>query len=107
MSLKFEMHGLDELEKQFDDLGKKADELNGAKVSFAELFNQLFMQEHTHFTSLTELLKSGGFSDDADEFLKIPPEVLDGLVSEKTDFDSWEDMKQEAANEYTIKKLGF
>jgi hypothetical protein len=104
--MKFEMHGLDAFKKKLEQLEKNADAINGTQVSFAELFDESFMSDHSKFSSLSELVKSGGYSTDAEEFAKIPDEEFDQFIRENTDFSSWEEMKRSAVRKYTIPKLG-
>jgi hypothetical protein len=102
MKATLEMHGFDELQKKLEAASKIKD-----TVSFGELFTESFMRKHSKFSDIEELIKSGGYSTDADEFKKIPDDEFDKFIKSSTDFDSWKDMQQSAANEWMAKKLGF
>ena len=107
MGFKIEMRGFDELEKGLKKLEKEAKAMDGKKVPFSELFNASFMRKHSSVSSFSELLKSGGYSTDADEFAKIPDDEFDTFIRDNTNFSSWEEMQKEAANAYVSAKLGF
>lgn len=108
MSL-FEITGLENLEKQLNQLKKGAEELNNTKhVSFEELFPASFMQKYTSFSSIDELLDAGGFKVKSQEdFEAIPDVELDKHIEANTRFKNWEEMLGEATSHYAAKKLGF
>ncbi|MGC4668256.1 hypothetical protein [Enterococcus hirae] len=90
--MKFELNGLDDLQKNLNQLSKNAKELDGEhSVPFDELFNEKFMIENTNFSDIESI-------DDNE---------LDNFVSSNTDFESWEDMKSAAGSEWVTKRLGF
>lgn len=101
--------GLDEFEKELRRLEQNAEELSQTtEVPFNELFTAAFMNKHTPYSSIDELLDAGGFdAKTSEEFEKIPEEALDQFVSEVTSFSTWEEMLNEAASEYITRKLGF
>ena len=101
--------GLDKLERQLKQMEKGAKELERTKhVSFSELFTPAFMRKHTSFSSIDELLQTGGFKADSQEaFEAIPDDLLDKHISSTTKFNSWEEMLSEATEQYALKKLGF
>lgn len=101
--------GLDKLQKELKTMERKAKELEkGVSVSFGELFNPLFMHDHTLFNSFDEFLSDGNFVVETEEdFEAIPEHELDAHVANKTKFKDWAEMSQQAANEYAIKQLGF
>ena len=89
--------GFDELEKELRRLERNAKELSQTtEVSFNELFTAAFMNKHTSYSSIDELLDAGGFD-----------EALDQFVSKVTSFSTWEEMLSEATSEYAARKLGF
>ena len=60
--IKFELKGLDTLERKLGDLAKRAEELDGEhSVSFGELFNPDFMSRHTAHADLESLLAAGNY----------------------------------------------
>jgi hypothetical protein len=95
------------LEKKLKKIQNEGEAMNGTKVPLKDLLTESFMQNHSEFSSFNELMDSGGYSMDADEFEKIPDDEFDQFIKSKTDFDSWEDMQKTATHEYISKKLGF
>lgn len=102
MEITTDMHEFDDFQKKLDAASKSKD-----TVTFGELFTSAFMRKHSKFSDFEDLVKSGGYSADADEFKKIPDNEFDKFIKANTDFDSWKDMQQAAANEWMTKKLGF
>lgn len=109
MSIKMKTTGFDKLEKQLKQMQKGAKELEKTKsISFGELFTSSFMRKNTSFSSIDELLQSGGFHVESQEdFEAIPDTELDKYIATVTNFKDWEDMLSEAASQYALKKLGF
>jgi len=67
----YKIKGFDELEKQLKDLGKRAEELDGEKVSFDELFTTSFMKQYTNFQPLISYLKQAILLLIAKKILKL------------------------------------
>ena len=90
-----------------NDLQRNADDLsNGINVSFAELFPCTFMQKHTQFSSIDELVSAGGFKvESKEDFESIPDDEFNKHIASTTQFESWDDMINEAASQYAFKKL--
>lgn len=107
MSL-FKITGLDELEKDLKQMEKRTKELSKTtEIQFSELFTDSFMNKHTSYSSIDELLNAGGFdAKTSEDFDKIPTEKLDQFVSKVTSFSTWEEMLDEAISEYVLTKLG-
>ena len=98
--------GFDELENDLSQQSKQSSKLSG-NVSFGELFNDIFMQDHTSFSTIEEFFEKGGFKvNSEEEFDAILQEELDKFIALTTSFDDWEDMLGAAVEEYTTKKLG-
>lgn len=109
MSSSIKIKGLDKLEKQLKHMQKGARELERTKqVSFNELFTVQFMKKYTSFSTIDELLATGGFKAETQEdFEAIPDAELDKHIAATTKFKSWKDMLDEATTQYVTKKLGF
>lgn len=109
LMFKFEMNGLDKLQKDLKNMEKAAKELEGTQtVPFSVLFNDSFMLKYTKFNNLDELFENSAFEVETDEdFAKIPDLEWDNYIKEVTNFDNWEEMMSKAAEIYTLKKLGF
>ena len=88
-------------------ISKNAKELNGSnEVSFVELFDKSFMNEHTNFSSFEELLESGNFIvNSPEDFEAIPDKEFDVHINTTTKFSSWEEMYSEAAADWALKNL--
>jgi hypothetical protein len=75
------------------------------KLPLDQLLSSSFIQKFTPFDSLTELLKSGGFSATSAEDLKsVPQDQLNEHVSKTTSFGSLKDMLIKAAEFYAQRK---
>lgn len=107
--MKFEMSGFDELNKKLKDMEKAAKELDGEnEVSFGELFNNSFMKKYTNSENVQVFFDNSGFKTDTDEeFEAIDQAELDSYVQSNSKFNTWEEMKGKAGEEYVVKKLGF
>lgn len=107
--MSFTVDGFDDLEKQLDNLSKKAEALDGTHdVPFSDLFTNAFMLSHSGFSTIDALLESSGIHiQNQADFENLPEKQLDSIIQEKTDFSSWEEMSIAAASEYARKKLGF
>ena len=102
MSVKFELHGMDELKKKLEEAAKSI----SGPVSFSELFPTDFMNHYTNFSSFDELLTNGGFKVESQEdFRAIPDDLFDEHIAQTTKFENWEEMKQCAGTEYAKKNL--
>ena len=106
MGIKFE--GFDKLKRKLEDLGRRAQELDGEQVvSFAELFPSEFIREHTTLGSMQELMDESGFKIETQEdFKAIPADEWDEYIRKVTRFPNWEVMMSEAVKVYTVCKLG-
>lgn len=109
LMFKFEMKGLDKLQKDLKNMEKAARELEGKQtVPLSVLFNDSFMLKYTKFDNLDALFENSDFEVETDEdFAKIPDDQWDQYINEVTDFENWEEMMSKAAELYALKKLGF
>ncbi len=101
--------GLDEFMNSLEKMQKAAEELETEQsIPFDELFTTSFMEEHTKFKSIYELLESGNFIVNSQEdFEAIPDSELDEHIKVVTDFSTWEEMLASATELCIAKKLGF
>jgi hypothetical protein len=102
-----EVHGFDQLDKQFKQMEKAANKLDGTnEVPFGDLFPISFMRKYTSFSSMDELLIAGGFKVECQEdFEAIPDDVFDCHIAKTTKFKTWEDMLNEATSRYISQEL--
>ena len=107
--MSFKITGLDDLQKNLQNLADKAEGLSGEhQVSFEDLFVEDFMKSNTKFASFNGLLDESPFTvDTPEDFEAIPDAEFDTYVAEVTEFESWEDMLEEASTQYAARQLGF
>lgn len=106
---KFEITGLDKLQKRLKHMEQAARELDGThEIPLSELLTPSFMRKYTRFSTFDELMNAGGFkAETTEEFKSIPEGPFDAHIAATTKFRSWKDMIQTATNQYISKKLGF
>ncbi len=93
-----DMGGLEELER-------KLKELDGThNVPLTELMPDDFIRRHTDFATLDEMLESSGLTLESQE--DFDGDEWNAFVAERTRFENWEEMQQEAAGEWVRRKLG-
>lgn len=104
---KFQTKGVDKAVKRLKKMSNALDDLQQTtEISFNDLFTTDFMIQYTPCSSMDELLQRGGFNVNCQEdFDAIPDDVFDQYISSMTQFNSWEEMKNEAASQYVAKKL--
>lgn len=100
--------GFDDLEKQLQRMSDGAKELSETKsIPLDDLFTPSFMRKYSSFSSFDEFLSAGNFNADTQEaFEAIQDELLNKHISLTTSFKSWDDMLEEATDQYICKKLG-
>lgn len=106
MSFTFDDSGMTKFLK---NLEKKAKEISGENsIPANETFTSQFLSKHSNFTSFDDLLEKSPFIiKNQEDFKNIPDAEWEKFITDNTDFESWKDMKVEAAKEWTVKKLGF
>lgn len=103
---KFEIKGLDEIERALDDLARRSENLSGP-VQFSELFPPEFMRRYTEFVHIDELAEASGFAcESTEDFERIPEDAWNAHIVASTRFSSWVEMKDVAAKEYAQRRLG-
>ncbi|ALV21027.1 hypothetical protein [Carnobacterium antarcticum] len=105
----FKLSGFEDMSKKLNDLSKKANNANGEhSVPFEELFSSSFMNKYTNGDEIYSFFIAGGFDASNNEsFEAIDENQLDVYISDNSSFQSWQDMKNSAAEQYTLKILGF
>ncbi len=84
-----------------------ADKMNN-NVYFNVLFSDKFMRKYTIFNSFDDMINKSGFKLETEEdFEKISDNDLDLFIRDTSNFNSWEDMIQEAVNNHFAEQLGF
>lgn len=107
--IKFEVKGLDKLNKKLDDLAEKAKNLDGKhKIPLNELLNPTFISQCTRFATAEEMFDASGFKLDTQEDLAaIPDEKMDHFIRSISSFENWQEMIDQAVKDWTANKLGF
>ncbi|WP_338214921.1 hypothetical protein [Lacticaseibacillus salsurivasis] len=99
-------NGFDDLSDFFDHAAKEAEAMNGEhEYTFDELFPPSFMMKYTHSASIDVFLSDLGVTD-ADSFEALPQESLEAKVQADTQFSSWKEMNQQAANDLFLRRTG-
>ncbi len=98
----FKITGLKEFQKKLE---KSIDEASGS-VSFEELFDHGFMEKHSDFKTIGELLEHHGIQvNSQEEFEALDDDVLDKAITSSSDFGSWSELYKDAAQELIKKRM--
>ncbi|MNW61637.1 hypothetical protein D3C74_397090 [compost metagenome] len=108
IDVSIKIKGFDKIQKDLKDLSKKANDLQGQRdISFEELFNESFMEKYTSFTNFNDFLVAGNFVvNSKEDFEAIPDDVFDTYIRDSTQFESWNEMQEEAVGDYVARQLG-
>lgn len=109
MKSKITSTDFEEIEDHLTEIQRRiADFQLGKTVDLNEFFSPSFMQEHTTFESFE------GFREECprdpetgEELAAIPDRELDSYVKETTEFQSWQTMQNQAAQEDILSQLTF
>lgn len=98
---------LEKLTENVQSLHSYGVPMEGAGVPLEELLDPPFMLNYTRFSTITEMLEQGGFNATSnEEFAQIPEAGLDHWVAEHTEFSTWSEMLDRAAQEWAARKIG-
>ena len=85
-----------------------ADYKSGQEVNLDEFFTPTFMQEHTQFESFERFREQCPQNPKTEkELTNIPERELNSYVKNTTEFESWQTMQDQAAQEEIISHLTF
>lgn len=92
---------MDKEKKQFKENLQKASQEYGDRqtVSYDKLFNPIFMQKNTNFTSIEVFLRELDL-DKFSDIERLPAKQVDSFVNKETQFATWAEMQQEAIRNY-------
>ncbi|WP_407311388.1 hypothetical protein [Desulfosporosinus sp. SB140] len=91
------------IENETNWLEKPPRDLEEETVTLSQIFTSQFMQLHTQFGSIEELLSSGGFEINSEEdYDAIPDRDIDAHVAVTTNFSTWKEMLIAAADAYLV-----
>ncbi|MCT3607416.1 hypothetical protein EFR89_01360 [Lactobacillus acidophilus] len=89
-----------EKDKLKRNLEKVAEERgNQQAVSYVYLFNPMFMQKNTNFTTIDVFVKELGLKEFQD-IESVAQDVIDNFVKKETKFENWQEMQQRAVSDY-------
>ena len=89
-----------EKDKLKRNLEKVAEERgNQQAVSYVDLFNPMFMQKNTNFTTIDVFVKELGLKEFQD-IESVAQDVIDNFVKKATKFENWQEMQQRAVSDY-------
>ena len=89
-----------EKDKLKRNLEKVAEERgNQQAVSYVDLFNPMFMQKNTNFTTIDVFVKELGLKEFQD-IESVAQDVIDNFVKKETKFEKWQEMQQRAVSDY-------
>ena len=89
-----------EKDKLKRNLEKVAEERgNQEAVSYVDLFNPMFMQKNTNFTTIDVFVKELGLKEFQD-IESVAQDVIDNFVKKETKFENWQEMQQRAVSDY-------
>ena len=100
--------GLNDLQKRLEKLADDAGALDGThNVPLDDLLDQSFLQKHTQFLSLAELIENSGFDiQSAADFKAIPDDDWDRYIGSISKFTDWQTMLNSATQSWATKRLG-
>jgi len=107
MDLDLQIEGADDLKSRLTAALDRLGELQaGTRVSSDGFFSRPFMREHTEFDSFGTFCDQSPWSfDTTNDIQDVPCHRLNEYVARTTDFDSWEGMKTQAAEEEIIDQI--
>lgn len=100
MSFEFNFDGFDDIINDLENTCQKLDNCEG-NIPLDKLLNSSFMSAHSEYSDFFEMLSSAGIElESQEDFDNLDDSILDSIISEKTDFSSWQDMTSCALEEY-------
>lgn len=107
--MKIQAEGFDEVHRNLENILNKAKKIEGNnKVPLTELLPDSFIKRYTNFKTTQDFVDACEKLLDVD-FLSIDEndEKFNQMIKEKTSFDNWNEMINEATTQCVGKKLGF
>lgn len=104
----FEVSGLDEIERELQQVADKAEALDGEhSIPLTELCPPAFMAEHTDFATIEEMFEASGFTvETPEDFAAIPDAEWDVFIASRTRFADWGTMQEQAVADWFSRRLG-
>ena len=104
---KLKVSGFSEASKKIGSVANRAENLENTKYGLFEVVNPSFIQSHTDFANLTDYLRAGGFHIScADDLHKLDGRALDAYIAKTTGFSGWNDLFDQASDDFIFGQLG-
>ncbi|WP_078549257.1 hypothetical protein [Litchfieldia alkalitelluris] len=105
--MKFEIKGLDSLEKQLKNIEKQVKKELDGEVRLVAIFNDDFMKRNTKFSSFEEFHSQSPYqiTEETRDLQSLVNKELDLFVNKNTNFSNWVKFFEEAGQEYAANKL--
>jgi hypothetical protein len=99
--------GLEDLEARLETAVDRLGALQaGTRVESASFFSEPFMRDHTQFDSFAAFCAESPWQvEEVGDLQDAPREQLDDYVAATTEFETWEGMKTQAAEEEIIDQV--
>jgi hypothetical protein len=107
--IKVNTSGFKELERKLKKIENNAQRLEGKNyIPLTDLFPSEFIKKHTEFSSIDDMFNESPFLiESAEDFAAIVDDKWDHFIKSSTSFNSWKQMQEAAAVDWTKKQLGF
>lgn len=108
MDIKMDIKGFDKVKRRLDAMARRASALEGTHhVPASQMFTPAFMRQYTDFASFEDMIEATGHDvQSAADFERIPGDLWETLVKNRTRFTSWLEMQKKAGAEYFKGQLG-
>jgi hypothetical protein len=105
--MELQVVGLEDFEERVGNALNRICELQaGTRVQSDAFFSQSFMRDHTEFDSFAAFCTQSPWPlDDVSEIQDVAHDQLDEYIAATTDFETWEEMKTQAAEEEIIDQV--
>ena len=98
--MKFDLKGLDQLEKNVSELS------GTSSIPLGDLMNPGFISSCSQYSNLEELIEASGFKVETEEdFAAIPDQEWEQFIQTNTSYEGWIEMKDAALNRYVAANL--
>jgi hypothetical protein len=101
--------GFKKFESKLKKIEQNAKRIDGENsIPFNELFPDNFMKQHTQYSSIEDMFNKSPFTiESSEDFAAIDDDNWDIFIKSSTNFESWKQMQDAAAVNWTKNQLGF
>jgi hypothetical protein len=104
--IKMQITGLNELQRTLKNISNRASTLGGTH-KLSDVLTPSFIQQHSRFKSVEELIEASGFAaKNTEEFVAVPSDQRDPFIRANTTYRSWDEMLQAGSQIWVKKKMG-